>query len=80
MRKFVPVLASAALLASMAPAQVEAKGCIRGAMAGAVVGHYAGHHAIAGAVGGCLAARAYFKHKAAKDAQAKAQPAPAAAH
>ena len=79
MRNFVPVFASAALLATMAPTQVEAKGCVRGAIAGAVAGHYAGHHAMAGAVGGCLAARAYFKHKANQDAKAKsAAGAPAA--
>ena len=78
MRNFVPVLASVALLATMVPAQVEAKGCLRGAVAGGVAGHYAGHHAVVGAIGGCIAARAYYKHKAAKDAQAKAQPAPMA--
>jgi uncharacterized membrane protein YebE (DUF533 family) len=49
---------------AIAPAAVEAKGCLRGMIAGSVAGHYAGHHAVLGAVGGCVAGRAYYNHKA----------------
>ena len=70
-----PALAAAALalVATATPATVEAKGCLRGAVAGGVAGHYAGHHAVIGAVGGCLAARAYYKHKAKVHAEQQAQ-------
>ena len=64
MRKLMMIATSAAMVMSLAPAEVQAKGCIRGAIGGAVVGHYAGKHAVAGAVAGCVAARAYYKHKA----------------
>lgn len=64
MRKFIPAIALAALMATGLSAQAEAKGCIRGAAAGAVVGHMAGHHAVMGAVGGCLVARAHYRHQA----------------
>ena len=73
MRKFIPLAVSAALLVSMSPVQVEAKGCLRGAVAGGVAGHYAGHHAVVGAVGGCIAAHEYYKHKAAQQAKAQQQ-------
>lgn len=76
MRKTISILTLAALT-TLAPAQAEAKGCLRGAVAGGVAGHYAGHHAVVGAVGGCIAARAYYKHKAAQQAQAQQHPAPA---
>ena len=55
-----------------APSGVQAKGCIRGAIAGGVAGHYAGHHGLIGAAGGCMAGRAYYKHKA-KTAQQQQQ-------
>ena len=76
MRKTISILTLAAL-AAVLPAQVQAKGCVRGAVAGAVAGHYAGHHAVVGAVGGCIAARAYYKHKAAQAAQQHPAPGPA---
>lgn len=59
-------------MASVAPAPVLAKGCIRGAVAGGVAGHYAGHHAVAGAMTGCVAAHYYYKHKAKVAAQQRA--------
>jgi len=74
MRKLIPVLAAIGLVATAAPQTVEAKGCIRGAVAGGVAGHYMGHHAVVGAVGGCLAARAYYKHKARQQAMMAHQP------
>ncbi len=76
MRKTVPLLAMAALLAGAAPQSVEAKGCLRGAVAGGVAGHYMGHHAVVGAIGGCIAARAYYKHKAQQQAAAQGQRSP----
>lgn len=72
MRKLIVIAVSASLASVAVSEQAEAKGCVRGAVAGAVAGHYAGHHAVVGAVGGCIAARAYYKHKAAKAAQANA--------
>ena len=82
MRKFIPLIAAAALVAGIAPAEVQAKGCLRGAAAGGVAGHYAGHHAVMGAVGGCLAGRAYYKHKAtvAQQHAAQQQSTPVQAH
>jgi len=75
MRKTISILTLASL-AAIAPAQAEAKGCIRGAVAGGVAGHYAGHHAVVGAVGGCIAARAYYKHKAQQQAVQHQAPPP----
>ena len=57
-------LCLAALALVAAPTGAQAKGCIRGAIAGGVAGHYAGHHGLIGAAGGCMAGRAYYKHKA----------------
>lgn len=74
MRKFFPLVISAALIASAAPNQVSAKGCIRGMVAGGVAGHYAGHHAVAGAMAGCAAGHYYYKHKAAKAAATQVKP------
>lgn len=74
MRKLALVVASSALVISMSPAPVAAKGCVRGAIAGGVAGHYARHHAVVGAVGGCIAARAYYKHKANQAAKANVAP------
>lgn len=71
-RKFAVLAALGSMSLAVVPVQVEAKGCIRGAIAGGVAGHYAGHHAVLGAVGGCIAARAYYKHKAAQAAHAPA--------
>lgn len=72
MRRFALVLAASLIAVTAIPAGAEAKGCIRGAVAGGVVGHYAGNHAIMGAVGGCIAARAYYRHKANQAAMARA--------
>jgi uncharacterized protein YcfJ len=74
MIRFVSSLVCASALVCAMPATVEAKGCVRGAVAGGVVGHYAGHHAVIGAVGGCVAARHYYKQKAAQQARARQQP------
>jgi hypothetical protein len=68
MRKIIPLALAAALMTTAAPSEVMAKGCIRGMVAGGVAGHYAGHHAVLGAMGGCVAGRAYYKHKANKAA------------
>lgn len=74
MRKLFPVVIAGALIASAAPSQVMAKGCIRGAMAGGVAGHYAGRHTMSGAMAGCAAGHYYYKHKAKKAAEAQARP------
>ena len=66
------IVAAAALIA-VALSPVLAKGCIRGAIAGGVAGHYAGRHGLVGAAGGCLAGRAYYKHKAKVAQQQAAQ-------
>jgi uncharacterized protein YcfJ len=74
MKKIIFAAALAAL--SLAPASVEAKGCIKGAVAGAVAGHYMGHHAVKGALAGCVAghyaAKAMDAHKAAVTKQVAA--------
>ena len=71
---FVRSIVAAALVMTAAPSVVQAKGCIRGAVAGGVAGHYAGHHGLVGAAGGCLAGRAYYKHKAKVAQQQQVRP------
>ena len=75
MRKMFPIVISAVLVASVAPVEASAKGCIRGLVAGGVAGHYAGLHAVVGAMAGCAAGHYYYKHKARKAAAAQARPA-----
>jgi hypothetical protein len=59
------LIAATALLCSVAPTVVHAKGCVRGAMVGAVAGHYVGKgHALAGAAAGCMIARHHYAQKA----------------
>jgi len=66
------ILCSAVLGIALAPAAVEAKGCIKGAVVGGLAGHMAGHGKI-GAVAGCVIGR----HEANKqDAQKGDQKAP----
>lgn len=69
-------LAAMSMLVAV-PGAAQAKGCIRGAIAGGVAGHYAGHHGGLGMVGGCIAGRAYYKHKVQRDTAARQQAAQA---
>ena len=48
-----PIFAAAILGLALAPATVEAKGCIKGAIVGGLAGHMAGHGKV-GAVAGCV--------------------------
>jgi uncharacterized protein YcfJ len=50
------ILCTAVLGIALAPAAVEAKGCIKGAVVGGLAGHMAGHGKI-GAVAGCVIGR-----------------------
>ncbi len=46
------ILTALVIIATIAPFQAEAKGCIKGAVVGSIAGHMAGHGAI-GAAAGC---------------------------
>lgn len=75
MRRILPLLAAASLLAGGSPAL--AKGCLKGAAVGGVAGHYVGHgHAVLGAAAGCW----YGHHRAAKAARAQREQARQQAH
>lgn len=47
------LLTALVFVATVAPYQVEAKGCIKGAIVGGVAGHMAGGHGGVGAAAGC---------------------------
>jgi uncharacterized protein YcfJ len=53
MKIMIRILATLAVIATIAPLQAEAKGCIKGAIVGGVAGHMAGHGKL-GAAAGCV--------------------------
>jgi hypothetical protein len=65
------ILATAILGVVLAPAAVEAKGCIKGAIVGGIAGHVAGHGKV-GAVAGCVIGH----HEANKQKASRSEPAP----
>jgi len=47
------ILTALVVIATIAPLQAEAKGCIKGAIVGGIAGHMAGHGKL-GAAAGCV--------------------------
>jgi hypothetical protein len=53
----LPTAVAFALAVSLAPAPVQAAGCLKGAAIGGLAGHMAGHHGWLGAGAGCVIGR-----------------------
>ncbi|HXN68407.1 MAG TPA: hypothetical protein VN926_12245 [Bradyrhizobium sp.] len=68
-----PIFAAAILGLALAPATVEAKGCIKGAIVGGLAGHMAGHGKV-GAVAGCVIGHHEANKRDAEKADQKTQP------
>ena len=60
---------------ALAPAAVEAKGCIKGAVVGGVAGHMAGHGKV-GAVAGCVIGHHEANKRDAQKTDQKSPPGP----
>ena len=68
-----PIFAAAILGLALAPATVEAKGCIKGAIVGGLAGHMAGHGKV-GVVAGCIIGHHEANKRDAEKADQKTQP------
>ena len=67
------ILATAILAVTLAPAAVEAKGCIKGAIVGGIAGHMAGHGKV-GVVAGCIIGHHEANKQDARKTDQKAPP------
>jgi uncharacterized protein YcfJ len=67
------ILCTAILGIALAPAAVEAKGCIKGAIVGGIAGHMAGHGKV-GVVAGCIIGHHEANKQDAPKADQKAAP------
>jgi len=63
MERMRALFAIGAIGLALAPAAVEAKGCIKGAIVGGIAGHYAVHHGLLGAAAGCVVGRHEAKRR-----------------
>jgi uncharacterized protein YcfJ len=70
----IPLLLGTVILGmALAPATVEAKGCIKGAIVGGIAGHMAGHGKV-GVVAGCIIGHHEANKRDAEKADRKSQP------
>jgi uncharacterized protein YcfJ len=69
-----PLLLGTVILGmALAPATVEAKGCIKGAIVGGIAGHMAGHGKV-GVVAGCIIGHHEANKRDAEKGDRKTQP------